>query len=129
MKKKILIALAIFVLLAGGAFAAVTNGLTEGQNVMLSGIDLSGIADGDYTGTYEHGRWTNTVTVRVRAGEITGIDIVDDVAAAGITNCSGEVFRRVLENQNTQIDAVSGATVTTKAYLKAIEDALRTYAP
>ncbi len=47
-----------------------------------------------------------------------------DVVAAGITDCSGEVFRRVLESQDTQIDAVTGATVTSKAYLKAIEAAL-----
>ena len=91
---------------------------------MLNGIDLTGVSDGIYTGTYEHGRWTNTVTVHVEAGKITGIDIVKDVAAAGITDCSDEVFRRVLESQDTQVDAVSGATVTSKAYLKAIEDAL-----
>ncbi len=124
MKKKILIAVGIFVLMIVGAGATITNGLSEGQNAVLSGIDLSGVSDGDYTGSYEHGRWTNTVSVHVKAGEITGIDIVKDVAAAGITDCSGEVFRRVMESQDTQIDAVSGATVTSKAYLKAIEDAL-----
>jgi len=31
---------------------------------------------------------------------------------------------RVIEAQSTDIDAVSGATVTSKAYLKAIENAL-----
>ncbi len=125
MRKKTLIALGVFVLLIGGAFAAITNGLAEGQSVVLSGIDMSNVSDGDYAGTYENGRWTNTVTVHVKAGEITGIDIVKDVAAAEVTDCSGEVFCRVLENQDTQVDAVSGATVTSKAYLKAIEDALK----
>jgi len=33
-------------------------------------------------------------------------------------------FNKVIEAQNTIVDAVSGATVTTKAYLKAIESAL-----
>ena len=125
MKKKILVVLGVFVLLIIAAFIAITNGLSEGQNVALSGIDLSSISDGDYTGTYEHGRWTNTIMVHVRNRVITSIDIVRDVAAAGITNCSDEVFRRVMANQDTRIDVVSGATVTTKAYLKAIEDALR----
>jgi len=125
MKKKILIVLGVFILLLIAAFVAITNGLSEGQNVVLSGIDLSSISDGDYTGTYAHGRWTNTISVHVRNHVITGIDIVRDVVAAGITNCADEVFRRVMANQNTRIDVVSGATVTTKAYLKAIEDALR----
>jgi len=31
---------------------------------------------------------------------------------------------KVIEQQNTDIDAISGATVTTNAYLMAIEDAL-----
>jgi uncharacterized protein with FMN-binding domain len=124
MRKKILIALGVFILLIGGAFAAITNGLSEGQNVVLNGIDLTGVSDGDYTGTYEHGRWTNTVIVHVEASAITGIDIVQDVAAENLTDCSDEIFRRVLESQNTQVDAVSGATVTSKAYLKAIEDAI-----
>ena len=125
MKKKIFIIPGVLILLIIAAFIAITNGLSEGQNVTLNGVDLSNISDGDYTGTYEHGRWTNTLSVHVRNRVITGIDIIKDVAAAGITNCSDEVFRRVMTNQNTRIDVVSGATVTTKAYLKAIEDALR----
>ena len=125
MKKKILVVLCVFILLIIAALIAITNGLSAGQNVALNGIDLSSISDGDYTGTYKQGRWTNTISVHVKNHVITGIDIVKDVLAAGITNCSDEVFRRVMEKQNTQIDAVSGATVTTKAYLKAIEDALK----
>ncbi|MDR1803303.1 MAG: FMN-binding protein [Treponema sp.] len=125
MKKKILVVPGVLILLIIAAFIAITNGLSEGQNVALNGVDLSNISDGDYTGTYEHGRWTNTITVQVKNRVITGIVIVKNVAAAGITNCADEVFRRVMEKQNTQIDVVSGATVTTKAYLKAIENALR----
>ena len=125
MKKKSLVVLGVIILLIIAALIAITNGLSEGQNVALNGVDLSIISDGDYTGTYEKGRWTNTILVHVRNHDITGIDIVKDVLAAGITNCSEEVFRRVMEKQNTQIDVVSGATVTSKAYLKAIEDALK----
>lgn len=36
-----------------------------------------------------------------------------------------ELIGRVLEEQSTKIDAVSGSTVTCKAYLKSIENALR----
>lgn len=35
------------------------------------------------------------------------------------------ILNRVIENQNTNIDVISGATVTCKAYLKSIENALK----
>lgn len=124
MKKKLLIAIGIIAALLTAMMFAVTAGLSGGAKVPISGIGLSGAADGVYTGTYTQGRWTNTLNVHVKDHKITEIVIEKDVLAAGITNCSGEVFRRVIEKQSTEVDAVSGATVTSKAYLKAIENAL-----
>lgn len=125
MNKKILVVLGTVAVLLIAAFLTVTNGLSEGQNAVLNGIDLSRVSDGSYTGTYNHGRWTNTLTVHVKDHAITAIDIDKDVLAAGMTGCSEKVFRRVKEAQNTQVDAVSGVTVTSKAYLQAIENALK----
>lgn len=93
--------------------------------VDYNGIDLSDKPDGSYTGTYEFKRWTNALVVQVQDHKITSIDFDKDVVAAGITDCANEMFRRVIEAQDTEVDAVSGATVTSKAYLKAIEDALK----
>ena len=125
MRKKLMIAGGIVLVILVGMFLAVANGLSEGANVALDGIDLSGVPDGSYPGVYDFKRWSNTVVVHVKDGQITGIDIERDVPGAQITNCSGETIRRVLEAQDTRVDAVSGATVTSKAYLKAIEDAFR----
>ncbi|MCL2169889.1 MAG: FMN-binding protein [Defluviitaleaceae bacterium] len=94
------------------------------RDVTLEGVDLAGVADGSYTGAFEQGRFSNELTVHVANGRITGIDIIDNVALAGITGASDEVFARVMAAQDTIIDAVSGATMTTRAYLMAIEDAL-----
>lgn len=124
MKKKLLITGGILLVIMVGMFLGITNGLSEGAKVSLQGVDLSNISDGDYTGTYENGRWTNTVTVHIKDHRIESVDIDKDVAAADITNCSDEIIRRVIDAQNTGVDAVSGATVTSKAYLKAIENAL-----
>ena len=101
-----------------------TSGLSEGANVTLYGIDLSNIPDGSYTGVYDFKRWSDTLVVHVNDNRITEIDIVKNVVGARIKNSSDETIRRVIEAQNTTVDAVSGATVTSKAYLKAIEDAL-----
>ena len=79
---------------------------------------------GSYTGVYGFKRWANAVVVHVKDHAITEIDIQKDMAGAGITNAAGDIIRRVIEAQDTKIDTVSGATVTSKAYLKAIENAL-----
>ena len=124
MKKKLLIAGGIVLVILIGMFLTVTNGLSEGAKVTLNGIDLTNVPDGSYIGTYDFKRWSNKVVVHVKDNQITAIDIVDDIPGATVTDCSGEMFRRVIAAQDTRVDAVSGATVTSKAYLKAIEDAI-----
>jgi len=116
--------LAVIIVILIVMFLKVTDGLSEGEKVALNGIDLAAISDGSYTGTYNFKRWSNTVTVHVENHRIVDIDIVEDVMAEGATNCSDDIIMRVIEAQSTDIDTVSGATVTSKAYLKAIENAL-----
>lgn len=123
-KKKIIIAgIGIVVVLSTGVFA-ITRDLSYMRDVELRGVNLTTVADGHYTGTFEHGRFTNTLTVQVTDNQIQNIAIDNDVFAARVTNVSDEVFRRVIEAQNTEINTVTGATATMTAYLKAIENAL-----
>jgi len=116
--------LAVVIVILIVMFLKITDGLSEGEKAALNGIDLAAISDGSYTGTYNFKRWSNTVTVHVENHRIVAIDIVEDVMAEGATNCSDDIIMRVIEAQSTDIDTVSGATVTSKAYLKAIENAL-----
>jgi len=124
MKRIVFISLGVVIALLIAAGLFITNGLTEGMNVQLNGIDLTGKPDREYLGTYNFKRWTNSLLVHVKDQQITSIDIMDDVGAAQITDCAQTMFQRVIEAQDTKVDAVSGATVTSKAYLKAIENAL-----
>jgi uncharacterized protein with FMN-binding domain len=127
MKKLIKILLAvvlIFVVVMGGSMIYLTMGLNEGKNVVINGIDLTNVEDGTYTGSYEGGRWTNTLQVTVKDHRITGIKVVKDVAFSK-PELSEDLFSRVVDAQNTKVDVVSQATVTSKAYLKAIEAAIK----
>ncbi len=127
MKKLIKILLAvvlIFVVVMGGSMIYLTMGLDEGKNVVINGIDLTNVEDGTYTGSYEGGRWTNTLQVTVKNHRITGIKVVKDVAFSK-PELSEDLFRRVVDAQTTKVDVVSQATVTSKAYLKAIEAAIK----
>ncbi|SMP53717.1 FMN-binding protein [Anoxynatronum buryatiense] len=114
----------VLILIAGGMFIYLTRGLSEGASLPLEGIDLSETADGTYGGRYEGGRWSNQVEVTVENHRITRLEVVEDIGFVQ-EGFSQDLFSAVIAAQDTRIDTVSGATVTTKAYLKAIENALK----
>ena len=127
MKKRVLKVILIIIILliaivAAGSFY-LSRGLNEGVKLQVSSIDVSSKKDGTYEGTYNGGRWTNTVAVTVKGGKITDIKILKDVTFAK-SDVTSSVIKDVLKAQNTTVDAVTGATVTSKAYLKAIENAI-----
>jgi len=124
-KRKIIIAVCIGLIAAisVGMFA-LSRGLSYMADIEPSGISLDYIRDGRYTGTFEHGRFTNTITIQIQGNRIVEIIIDNDVWAGGVLDISDEVFGRVIDAQDTKIDAIAGSTITTTAYLKAIENAL-----
>lgn len=121
--KVIFIVFLIFMLaVIGGAFY-LTRGLSEGSKLTINEIKPSLLSDGSYNGSYNSGRWSNKLKVTVKDGKITEIQVVKDVTFPE-SECTVELFKKVIEKQSTKVDAVSGATVTSKAYLKSIENAL-----
>lgn len=121
--KAVFIILLVFVLGVGGMALFITSGLDKGASLVVQPVDASLLEDGVYEGKYEAGRWTNVVKVTVQDHRITQIVIVKDVMIPG-EGASEQIFSSVIEKQNTDVDVVSGATVTSKAYLKAVENAL-----
>ncbi|MDZ5017025.1 FMN-binding protein, partial [Clostridium perfringens] len=117
---KILMSLILlFLLIFVGGIFYLSRGLNEVISISLNGIDISKLDDGKYTGEYDHGRWTNKLDITVKNNKITEILIKDDVTFSKL-GVSEELFNKVIETQSTKIDAISGATVTSKAYLKSI---------
>jgi len=99
------------------------TGLDKGKKVVVGTINLRTIADGTYEGNFILNRWTNTLKVTVKDHKITDISVVKDVVFKLDAVTKG-VFAAVIDKQSLAIDIQSGATVTTKAYLKSIENAL-----
>ncbi|NRZ97631.1 FMN-binding protein [Clostridium tetanomorphum] len=91
---------------------------------MIHNVKLSHLNDGVYSGEYKSGRWTNSVNVNIKDHKITKIHIVKDVIIKK-DDVREKLFKKVIEKQNIDVDAISGATVTSKAYLKSIENALK----
>lgn len=121
--KVVAVIIIVFILVSVGGLFYLTRGLDEGINLSLWGINSSALNDGIYNGEYKSGRWTNKLKITVENKKITYIDIIDDVTFVR-PGVSDELFSRVIKKQSTDIDAVSEATVTSKAYLKSIENAI-----
>jgi uncharacterized protein with FMN-binding domain len=125
-KRFLKIVLGIFIVLVvivTGGIAFISSGLKSGSKITVSNVNLSSVKDGIYDGKYRAGRWSNEVKVTVKDHKITQIDVVKDVLIPD-PKVTKEILSRVIENQDTTIDTISGATVTSKAYLKSIETAL-----
>lgn len=122
-KKIILGILALIIIILAGAFIFISNGLEAGKNVVVNSVSAAGLEDGMYNGKYEGGRWSNEVNVTVAGGKITKITAVKTVMVEN-KETTEAIFKEVINKQSTGVDAISGATVTCKAYLKSIENAL-----
>jgi uncharacterized protein with FMN-binding domain len=118
-----LIVVVIIMVLLGGMLFFGTRGLESGQDLVINEINLQEIEDGIYNGVYKAGRWSNEVKVEIKDHRIANIEIVDDIMFSQ-PEVRSSVFNSVIERQNLDIDIISEATVTSKAYLKSIEIAL-----
>ncbi len=91
--------------------------------MIINSIDLAQLKDGVYRGNYNGGRWSNEVNITLKNKRIIQIAIAKSVVFEK-PEVSRELINKVIEKQDTDIDIISGATVTSKAYLKSIENAL-----
>jgi len=98
-------------------------GMNEGKKVVVGTVDVSQTADGSYVGSYKNSRWSNQVNVTVVNHRITAINIEKTVLIEQ-QDVTEKLINDVLVAQNTDVEVISGATVTSKAYLKSIENAL-----
>lgn len=94
------------------------------RNTPIEDIDVSGIADGVYEGESTFGSYTYHVRVTVSGHRITDIEDVAPRDSVYVQYATG-VFARIIEKQTPDVDAISGATTTSKAFMKAVENALK----
>lgn len=100
----------------------------EAMSLPLNAVDFTKLADGVYTGVYEGGmyKWrANTVEVTVEGGKITAIKLLESKFTENPGKYVDPLYEQVIGKQTLQVDAVSGSTLTSKAALQAIENALK----
>jgi uncharacterized protein with FMN-binding domain len=121
--KMIALLAAIVVISSVFGYAYLTRGLKEVALLTVNTVGPVSLADGTYTGSYDGYRWATDVTITVKSGAITGIQVTKDQAFQ-VPQVKETILSRVMQAQSTKVDIVTGSTVSSKAYLKAIENAL-----
>ena len=93
----------------------------------MNAVDFSRLNDGTYHGSYEGGmyKWrANECDVAVAKGKVTGIQLAGSEDPGAESTDTEMLYERVIEVQSLQVDTISGATLTSKAYLQCVENAL-----
>jgi uncharacterized protein with FMN-binding domain len=88
-------------------------------------LNLQSIDNGTYRGSYTYDRFGASVAVEMYDGELIRIDILS-VSNPQYLQKLTDLANRVIVRQSLEVDAVSGATASSSALLKAIEHALTT---
>jgi urocanate reductase len=84
--------------------------------------------DGIYHGAGKGYRGSISVQVRMEGGSIASIDIIDsdeDLSVGGAA--MEELIDLIITYNTTDIDAISGATETSRGFLEAVENAIFMY--
>ena len=94
--------------------------------VVLTGCGASGPAytDGTYEGEAE-GMYPLKVSVEVADGKITAVNLVEEEETEGIADPALEqIPAAIVEKNSTEVDVVSGATMTSNGIIAAVNAAL-----
>jgi uncharacterized protein with FMN-binding domain len=96
--------------------------IQEIESLTVEEVPVGAVRDGEYVAAQNYPPVTAKVRISVRNGEITEIDLLRHTHGPG--HGADDIIERVLESQSLRVDAVSGASYSSKVVLKAIESAL-----
>ncbi len=122
MVKIILLVVAGIVVLGSGLAIWAYSDVVKYRNIDINETNLADLPDGAYKGSFDGGRFTNSVEVTVIDHKIEHIKLID--AATKVKDLYDLIYDEVIKKQSLKVDTISGATVSTKTALKAIENAL-----
>lgn len=133
-KMWIIVVVAILGVAMLGGILADAPGRNEIKELTFSNLKLKNLRNGtfvgEYKGTKSKSRDTK-VEITVSEGEISDIKILKgaldkDGKPAKLTGgrSVNDLFSNVVQSQTLEVDVISGATLTSKTHLKALENAI-----
>lgn len=127
MKKMLILAIVAIVGIAIAVVAVVMVSKTKKLNafmdtVQIGEVDLAGIADGTYAAAIDAGLIQVAVEATVSDHVITKIDLLKHKSGQG--GAAGAITDGIIREQKIAVDAISGATLSSRVIQKAVETAL-----
>jgi uncharacterized protein with FMN-binding domain len=113
----------ILVFTAASLYFTSCKTLEEIDRLTIENISIREVKDGNYQSYQNYFPVTAEVWVSVEDGEITDLKLLKH--SHGPNHGADSIVDRVMAKQSLQVDAVSGATYSSKVVLKAIESALK----
>jgi len=106
-------ALFIGIMLLGCAETPVTGGR----------VDHARLKDGTYEGSYRGGPNKASVQVTIKDNNIVEIKILQHQAWRG-SMAEAKIVERIIASQSTKVDAISGATNSSRVIMNAVQNAI-----
>jgi uncharacterized protein with FMN-binding domain len=97
------------------------------RHMNIKDVDISKIRDGQYIGDFSYCGFKYEVETIVNNHKIQNIMVLHNRDTRHAKRAEG-VISEILKNQTPNVDAISGATTTSKALMKAVENSLNTHA-
>lgn len=94
------------------------------RNVSIDEVDLGRVPDGVYFGSYKNWRMTNEVEVIVKDHRIVAIKNINKMPDNRSQEIVDKATESIIVKQSVQIDVISGSSLNTKSFQKAVENAL-----
>ena len=94
----------------------------------IQNINASNIQNGEYIGSFSYGGFEYLVKTIVNGHKIIDIEILQNRDTEHAKRAEG-VLAEILKEQTPNVDAISGATTTSKALMKAVENSLASNTP
>lgn len=98
----------------------------EGRHLPIAVMDFKNLKDGTYVGEYEGGRYkwrANKIQATISSGKLTDVEVLEQRMPPP-PEVTDKLYDRVIQAQSLQVDTITSATITSKAYLKSLESAL-----
>ncbi|EOH94711.1 FMN-binding protein [Enterococcus pallens] len=92
------------------------------KNVSIAKVNPRELPDGTYLGEATLKPVIAKVNVTIADGKISGVQITEH--QTGLGKKAEAIAAEIIDKQSLQIDAISGATMSSQAILKACENAL-----
>lgn len=96
--------------------------LLRPKSLVIGTTDLSTVADGEYIGVCQNKILLAVVKVEIKDHEIIGIEVITHKPS--YMKQAEQIAKAVCAAQSLEVDAISGATLTSDTVLRAIENAL-----